>query len=319
MYAKVVALLQVKGLQLMLPKYKIETITSRDEIEQLGTKEKFWFYDKNNIKKLFKIGRPGTGEDWAEKVAYELADLLELPCAVYEFAKWEDKQGTVSFSFVNNGVRLVHGNELLVAFHDDAYPKSKKYHLADYKLSIVLNLIEKELEWLELPMQTNEFIQKPIDLFVGYLLFDCWIANQDRHHENWGILLGEKVYLAHTYDHAAGLGCKVSSKDAKNRLETKDTNYSVEKFVTKAKSPFYSDAGKQLKTIEVVNILADKYPDVVCYWIKMIDNIDKEKIKKILNRVPYEFIADDSKKFAEQILFENKIRLLKIKKEKCDE
>lgn len=299
--------------------YKIESIKSRDEIEQLGTKEKFWFYDENDIKKLFKIGRPGTGENWSEKVAYELAKILNLPCAVYEFAEWNDRKGTISTSFVEDGVRLIHGNELLVAFHDDEYPKTKKYHLTDYKLSVVITLIENELSQLKLPMTTNNIIQKPIELFVGYLIFDCWIANQDRHHENWGILLGEEVYFAPTYDHAAGLGCKVSSEEAKKRLETKDTNYNVKKFVTRAKSPFYSDVGKQLKTIEVVNILADKYPEAVCYWIDKIDEILVKDIEIILNKVPNSFINENSKKFAQQILHENKIRLLEIKKEKCNE
>jgi len=299
--------------------YKIETITARDEIEQLGTKEKFWFYDKDNIKKLFKIGRPGTGEDWAEKVAYELAELLELPCAIYEFAKWGEKQGTVSTSFVNNGVRLVHGNELLVAFHNEEYPKSTKYHLTDYKLSIVLKLIEVQISWFELPIEPNRLIQYPIDLFVGYLIFDCWIANQDRHHENWGILLGEEVYFAHTYDHAAGLGCKVSSDEAKERLETNDMNYDVKKFVTRAKSPFYSDENKQLKTIEVVEVLAHRYPVTVSYWINMIEKISIDKIESIFGKVPESFITNNSKKFAQQILHENKVRLIKIRKEKCNE
>jgi len=299
--------------------YKIEAITSRDEMEQLGTKEKFWFYDEQGIKKLFKIGRPGTGEDWAEKVAYELAECLEFPCAVYEFAKWGNKQGTVSTSFVNNGFRLVHGNELLVAFHDEKYPQSIKYHLTDYKLSTVLTLIEVNMSWYELPIEAHPLIKYSIDLFVGYLIFDCWIANQDRHHENWGILLGQEVYFAHTYDHAAGLGCKVSSEEAKKRLETNDMSYSVEKFVTRAKSPFYSDNNKQLKTIEVVEMLVSRYPDTACYWINMIEKVSPDKIQSIFDKVPNSFITNHSKKFAQQILHENKVRLIKIRKEKCNE
>ncbi len=304
--------------------YKIETITSRDEMEQLGTKEKFWFYDENDIKKLFKIGRPYTGEDWAEKVAYELGRLLKLPCAIYEFSIWNDKQGTISTSFVPEGMRLVHGNELLVIVHDKAYPRDHRYHLSDYKLDIVLNLIENELDDLLLPLgyDGNNIIQKPVDLFIGYLIFDCWIANQDRHHENWAILVDTKEvkwYFVPTYDHAAGLGCKVSPEEAKKRLETKDKNYSVQKFVTRAKSPFYSDKNQQLKTIDVVSILANKYPDVVCYWINKIEKISKGDIKSIFDEVPPTFIMNDSKKFAEEILHENKVRLLKIRKEKCNE
>lgn len=51
--------------------YPIIEIESKDEIEQLGTKEKYWIYDAiTKEKKLFKIGR----EDWAEIVAiYDLA------------------------------------------------------------------------------------------------------------------------------------------------------------------------------------------------------------------------------------------------------
>lgn len=303
-------------------KYNIVTITSRDEIEQLGTKEKFWFYDTDETKKLFKIGRPGTGEDWAEKIAYELAKLLGLPCAKYEFAQWEGRQGTVSTSFVPESKRLIHGNELLVVFHDDEYPKTSRYHLSDYKLDVVLKLIESDLgDLLRFPenYEGNSFVKKPIDLFIGYLIFDCWVANQDRHHENWGIILGDGAYFAPTYDHAAGLGCKVSEEEAQKRLDTKDENYSIKKFVTRAKSPFYSNDEVQLKTIEVVEILAEKYPIVSCYWINKIDNIEIDNIQNIFGRVPNKFMGNSSKQFAQQILEENKIRLLRTKEEKYHE
>jgi len=47
--------------------YPIIKIESKDEVEQLGTKEKYWIYDtKTNEKKLFKIGRENTGENWIE-------------------------------------------------------------------------------------------------------------------------------------------------------------------------------------------------------------------------------------------------------------
>ncbi len=45
--------------------------------EQLGTKRKFWLHIGEQ-RYLFKIGRPGTGENWAEKVAAELCTLLGL-------------------------------------------------------------------------------------------------------------------------------------------------------------------------------------------------------------------------------------------------
>ena len=309
-----------------MEEYKIEKITARDEMEQLGTKEKIWFDENDKIKKLFKIGRFGTGENWSEKIAYELAVLLKIPCAKYEFAIGKDiegkeKQGTVSTSFVPKGARLVHGNELLVKFYNDEYPQSERYHLTDYKLSVVLDLIDNELNWLELAEEIeDEEISKPIDMFIGYLIFDTWISNQDRHHENWGIILSkEDVYFAHTYDHAAGLGSKVSDEEADSRLKTNDVNYSVKKFVTRAKTPFYDDNNKKMKTIDVARILIKKYPTQTCYWIDKIEKISQEDINNILEKVPAQFMSSVSKKFASSLLYENRKRLCNLRREVSNE
>ncbi len=55
--------------------------------EQLGTKEKFWLRIDGH-RYLFKIGRPGTGENWSEKIAAKLAELLGLPHAHYDLSVW---------------------------------------------------------------------------------------------------------------------------------------------------------------------------------------------------------------------------------------
>lgn len=63
--------------------------------------------------------------------------------------------------------------------------------------------------------------------------------------------LGKKLRLAPSFDHASGFGCKVKEeKEAKNRLYTKDLNYTVEAFCRRAKTPFYDRDSKQLSTID---------------------------------------------------------------------
>lgn len=68
--------------------------------ETLGTKEKSWFVDKSDDRYLYKIGRVGTGENWAEKVACELCGLLGIPHASYELAEYKNTQGILSPSFL---------------------------------------------------------------------------------------------------------------------------------------------------------------------------------------------------------------------------
>jgi hypothetical protein len=63
--------------------------------EQLGTKEKYWLRIGEQ-RYLLKIGRPGTGENWAEKIASELADLFHLRHAHYDLAVWKGCKGVLT-------------------------------------------------------------------------------------------------------------------------------------------------------------------------------------------------------------------------------
>src|SRR5260370_26592245 len=85
-------------------------------IEQLGSKEKFWFRITGDEQPwLFKFTREGTGEDWSEKIASEVAKLLGVPAADVELAQFMGKRGCASRSFVRTkqGFELIHGSEVL--------------------------------------------------------------------------------------------------------------------------------------------------------------------------------------------------------------
>jgi len=200
-----------------------------------------------------------------------LAKLLGLPCAEYEFATWKEKEGVISRLFVPQNGRLVHGNEVLEKVIEN-YPKNKFYKVREYKISTALAIIRGVAE-LPHGYEKNKIIQNPLDLFVGYLMFDCWISNPDRHHENWGFVLdiiNKTIHLAPTYDHASGLGCRVSDKERIERLNTNDKRYSVGTFVGKTKSAFYDKGLKQLKTIEVFLIAAKQNRKVAEFWLNKL-------------------------------------------------
>jgi hypothetical protein len=72
---------------------------------------------------LFKRCRPHTGEDWAEKVAAEVAALLELPHALVELAEADGERGSICRDFAGHS-DLIHGNELLWQL-DRTYPTSE--------------------------------------------------------------------------------------------------------------------------------------------------------------------------------------------------
>lgn len=308
------------------PEYQVIVVTKENyelrENEYLGTKDKFWFKHEN-LDYLYKQARPNIGEDWAEKVAAELCELLGIPHAVYELAEtWEGKRGVASLNFLQEkeGEALVNGNELLAAIVPN-YNTSATYGASQHTIDIVLKAIENEAVDLPLNWISPVGIQTAVELFVGYLLLDAWIGNGDRHHENWGFIrkkmmpaATETVYLAPTYDHASSLGRELS--DA-NRQKKSLQQSSVEAYANKCYSAFYRsfEDTKSLKTFDVVTYVAQIYPKAINIWLERLSSITSANILEIFTRIPSNRISPIAIDFAQKILKYNQHRLLNFKEE----
>lgn len=282
--------------------------------EQQGTKTKYWVRLKNdNPKMLFKIGRENTGENWAEKVTCELAELFGLPHAHYDLAVWKEHKGIISKNFVPDDGRLIAGNELLSEIHH-RYQADSRYKANDHTIRRIIAYlgnsdIELPLNW-QVP---TPIIEDVLDVFLGYLLFDAWVANQDRHHENWGVISYEnKVYLAPTYDHAASLGQNESDVHRSERLSTKDRGRHVSHYVTKARSAIYetNTAKNPMTTIAAFEFLAKKHKNAAKFWKQCLQEISMEQCTAIFEQIPKTEISETAIKFALKMLELNKKRLL---------
>jgi hypothetical protein len=254
--------------------------------ETLGSKYKFWFHHEKLGRCLYKQTRLNLGEDWAEKVASELCELMGLPHAVYELAlTWEGNRGIVSPSFLPTGGTLVHGNELMASIVPN-YPTFGTYGISQHTIDVVMGIIAGELVGLPVNWIPPVGIEKAVDVFVGYLLLDAWIGNGDRHHENWGIIrkkttstLEETEHLAPTYDHASCLGRDMNDSQRLQR--------SVEAYANKCFSAFYSSVEdkKTLKTFDVFQRLYLNYPLPANVWLAKLEAISKANIVDIFHRI----------------------------------
>ena len=170
--------------------YRIYDVTkaTTDRPEALGTKEKFWLVPSAETgltmaSYLFKIGRPMTGENWAEKVCCEILRYVGVPSAGYEFAIHGGDAGVISRQFVPVNGQFVPANMLLEGVVK-GYDGQLRFRQRRYKLSASLNLIK--LRSIGLPRWTPDKFKglSAVDMFVGYLVFDMLVSNTDRHHEN---------------------------------------------------------------------------------------------------------------------------------------
>lgn len=299
----------------MFPVIRIRS-SQAEAVEYLGTKAKFWYRDGQQ-KMLFKAEERGTGEDWAEKVACELATLLGLPHVHYEMAYDLDQErpGVVCASCTPRPLALAHGNQLLLALDPD-YPAGEEHryrsraHTVDAVFGVVCLLDMPSPDWCEdLPAQ----IGSTAGVFAGYLLLDAWIANQDRHHENWGAIWdGERLALAPSFDHGAALARNLSDEERQERLTSRDRNRQIPHFAQRARSALYADptSARPLTTWAAWRAFAVRVPVEAEVWRQRLARVQPAEVVGILERIHPDRMSAVCRRFTLDLLIENQRRLM---------
>lgn len=261
--------------------------------EQLGTKYKFWYEDEQLGRSLFKEGRPNTGENWAERLAVELALVIGLPHAYYELAAFRTRNGVVSPSFVPEGGRLVHGNELIGGVGTETDTDKKYYRDRSHTVSRVFSFF-RAVHDVRPPFDFDPFghVELAVDVLVGYLMFDTWIANQDRHNQNWGLVrgFGDDIHLAPSFDHGSSMGRNETDARRQQILTTRDRNQQISAYVIRATSALYpplaGDSAKPLSTIEAFVYGAKQRPAAAANWLDRLRAVTPEFIASLVSLIP---------------------------------
>lgn len=275
--------------------------------EQMGSKTKYWvdLPDKPD-QWLFKYTRKNVwgfaGEHWSEKIAAEVAAILELPHAEVELATLQGHPGAMSRKFPelsNPGTALVHGNVLMpVQVH--GYDPTKRYGQSDHTLTNILRVIDHVF--------TNTGDRnKALDQFMGLLVLDALVMNTDRHHENWALIRHTSVFgvdshhMAPTFDHASSLGRELTEAKIKG-WEHDPVN--VPRYVSKARGPIYRLNGDDegLNPMDVVTLALRVKPEHVRPWLERVRTLDAQSLVDIVARVPPSMMGDRHKNFASAML-----------------
>lgn len=291
--------------------------------EQMGTKQKFWFSHPELGYCLFKRAREGSGEDWSERVASEIAELLGLPHARYELADWGGRPGVITPSLTNVTETLIHGNELLAEF-SRGYPppgEGPRFRNAEHTVERAVQVIRESGAEPPPNHPLPPRVTTAAQVFSGYLLFDALIGNTDRHHENWGLIAlwprqlasySFRLSLAPTFDHASCMGRNEPDSTRAARLSTRDRGYTVEAYAERCASAFYrapSDR-KPLSTLEAFRHAVGGEPEAADEWLARLEGIGETSFREVLARVPRERISEVAREFAARILIHNRARLL---------
>jgi len=304
--------------------YEIFDISNfkQEEFEPLGTKAKYWCSDPSENYYLFKsietydsanntISR--DGEDWSEKISCEIAKKLFIPCADYELARDHSTRGVITKNFISSdNAYLVTGNEILKNYsapiNAEIQKKSEKQNIMHVYIILRRIIRNKPLGFNSLPG-----VKSAADFFTGYLMLDALLSNQDRHSENWGLIVTGKgrFHLAPSFDHAAGLGRNESDATKVNRLTSQDQGQHVSTYVQRARSYFYLK-DKRLRTLKAFEYFGILNPRAALSWLAQLNALTNDIMQAIIDPVPAEIMSDVSKEFAFEMLCCNKSNMMAL-------
>jgi hypothetical protein len=286
------------------------------QLEQLGTKPKFWFEDDDGTETLFKEGYPGSGEHWAEKIACEVARQLGLPHAEYELATWRGRPGVVSPNLAAGKARLILGNEILAKVFS-GYQASERRRDSQHTLLRVAAVLGNTAS-VATPAGWDcpQDIGDAFGVFVGYLLLDALIGNQDRHQLNWGLIRSSegRLMLAPTFDHASSLGRNESDTVRNERMMTRDKGRGLDTYAQRARSGLYRSQGspKPMLTLEALAEAQKLSPSAGGYWLQRLAAMPADACQTITRAVPDSMISEPARDFALRLMLVNRQRLLAL-------
>ncbi|WP_049876185.1 MULTISPECIES: HipA domain-containing protein [Sorangium] len=283
----------------------------------MGTKRKFWCHADDRRRYLFKYARAGTGEDWAEKIAAEVAGTLGVPHAEVDLAVYEEQPGTLTLAITDDEHALAHGNELLQERRPE-YPVHAAYSASEHTVTLVLDALSQS--FIGAPEGTaSADLATAVDWFLGYLMLDALIGNTDRHHENWAVLVrvgqAERyAALAPSYDHASCLGRELKDEERRARLEGRDRRRSVDAYCKKARSALYRNAQDPapMSPLDAFAEAMRHAQPAGRHWLERLGAADHAKVSSIVDRIPAHRISEPARQFALAVMATNRRALLSL-------
>lgn len=278
-----------------------------EQVESAGRGTNTWLMGPNGGRWLHKLTRVRPdrreGQEWAEKISAELGQLIGIPTARIELARRDGAPGCISADLKPGPAwEFQAGSVLISEFAPDFIPKTRSRQ--GHTLANVRRVLQdvRPPVGAGLPAHFGAF-----DVFCGYLLFDAWIANQDRHVENWSVLRGPSglLGLAPTYDHGSTLGFNLTDKRRLDLLADPDA---FGAWLSRGRADKFQD-GRGIPLVTFARrALAMTSASTWDYWRARFGSITPEAWARIVRAVPE--MSDPARTFVNGLLNSNLRRLL---------
>ena len=255
-----------------------------------GTRQKFWLkHPSENQIYMFKVPKENTGEVWAEKIVSDLGKVLGLNMMDVSIAKHNDMFGSLAKNFREETEIFYEGGDLFYSIFEDF----DRFNLKYYDIANILDILKGyNLE--------RRFLQIPI--------FDTFVANQDRHCDNWGIIYRDNSYdLSPIYDNGASLGYQLEPSHIINMLKN---GQMFTAFSNRSRSLIGLSGKRKPKSLDLLSWIRRRFPYEVKEEFERINMVDQPMVESIISPIPQEAMDDIYKEWVVKLLLYRKEWLL---------
>lgn len=262
---------------------------TRDKVVVENPDDNCLYYFKTS---LIKKEKNYIYEFWSEVIASEVGTLLGFDILEYNVAANDNQTlGCLSKLMIDTTVEQL----------DEGYKWIKRYQLAydtEDRDAYTFQLIDDTLKNL---FPNKKFTEK----LISTIVLDCIIGNEDRHQENWGIIISNKettkatksifsrktpvpvsrYRFAPIYDSGSSLGRELREEKVNQMLT--DT-IQLNSYINRGQSEIHwlGEHGKQKHFSLIDKIANTEYKHVIISEIKRIkEKYDKYKITGIINHI----------------------------------
>lgn len=161
-------------------------------------------------------------------------------------------------------------------------------------------------------LDTNLFFE-----FLKILIFDALVGEQDRHEENWGIIVENGKYrLSPLYDNSCNLLREFYNEEILRQYCDGKKNFS--NYIYRSRTLIYKENGKMYKHFELIEDLYKMYPKEINKEINNLKKLSDDKINNIVSRVPNGIITELQKDYIKKYIKQRRDILLNILKKECE-
>lgn len=262
---------------------------TRDKVVVENPNDNCLYYFKTSY---IKKEKNYTYEFWSEVIASELGTLLGFDILKYNVAANEHQTlGCLSKLMIDTTVEQL----------DEGYKWIKRYKHAyntEDRDAYTFQLIDDTLKKL---FPNEKFIEK----LISTIVLDCIIGNEDRHQENWGIIISNKANIKSTksifsrkspvpvstyrfapiYDSGSSLGRELRDEKVNQML---NDFVQLNAYINRGQSEIHwiGEHGKQKHFDLIAKIANTEYKYVIISELKRIkEKYNKEKIAEIVNHI----------------------------------